>query len=47
MKEILFSDGGDKLEILLYGQKLERIFINAALKILTKKNQVKLNLKKI
>ena len=37
MKEILFSDGGDKLEILLYGQKLQRLFINAALKILTKK----------
>ena len=37
MREILFSDGGDKLEILLYGQKLERFFIKAALNMLSKK----------
>ena len=37
MREILFSDGGDKLEILLYGQKLERLFIKAALNMLCKK----------
>ena len=33
-EEILYSDGGDKLELFLYGQKLQRLFIKAALKML-------------
>lgn len=32
--EIKKSDGGDKLEILLYGQKLQQLYINGALNII-------------
>ena len=34
MEEIIYSDGGDKLEIILYGQKLQKLFIKAAIKML-------------
>ena len=34
LKEIKESDGGDKLEILLYGQKLQHLYVNGALYIL-------------
>ena len=34
IREIKQSDGGDKLEILLYGQKLQHIYISAALYLL-------------
>ena len=33
LEEIIYSDGGDKLEIILYGQKLQRLFIKAAIKM--------------
>ena len=34
LREIKESDGGDKLEILLYGQKLQQLYISGALNIL-------------
>ena len=34
LKEIKESDGGDKLEILLYGQKLQQLYVKGALYIL-------------
>ena len=34
MEEIIYIDGGDKLEIILYGQKLQKLFIKAAIKML-------------
>ena len=34
LEEIIYSDGGDKLEILLYGQKLKKLYIKAAIRML-------------
>ena len=34
LREIKKSDGGDKMEILLYGQKLQHLFIGGAFNIL-------------
>ena len=33
-EEIIYSDGGDKMEIILYGQKLQKLYIKAAIKML-------------
>ena len=33
-EEIINSDGGDKMEIILYGQKLQKLYIKAAIKML-------------